>query len=459
MPKFDPMTGEPLQEDPETTQVNVVPQEPKKTSSAKIIIPIVAGVLLLSAIMIGVIASGILMSPKSKVEKAVANTLNDRGYIYDLIASDFSLGDKYTIEASIEAEEEYGDMELEASFALAVKGKEKQLSGVFSYDSEWESIPEIEFISQIDSQKVKLALPSIDSHVFTYNYVEEKEGMIADEVDEEMLEMLDEALAALYSPEETAKDLTDHSASLKAMEKWYKDLKMTKISSEEFEVDDKDRTCKGYELVLTEDDIKDLIDIFSDYYEEKFEDSVLLDYSDYKSVLREMRSDAKGMDDIELRFYVYKNKLAAIEIEMDRDEMQILFKGGDYRMQNIEVIEDRDTIAEIKGRTKDDKETITVYDYDDEIAKISYNRKSGDFKASIEDGWYSYEFSGNIIKKNNEITAKMDEMELGGVIVSGSVSLKKGATISKLKGEEFDIGNADEDELEDLVMDLYEAIY
>lgn len=478
MPKFDPMTGEPIEDLPETTQENVaqetettqgvmvmptpVQQMPKKNNYAKIVIPIVAGVVLLFVIAFGVFASGIFSSPKKKIEKAFINTLTDGGYIYDLLTADFKLGDNYTVEATVEMEEEYSDVDLEVSAALAVKGKDKQLSGVVNYSSLSDYLPEIEFISQIDSKQVKLAIPSLSDRVFTYNYVEEKDGFLVDSFDEEIVKILDEALKTLYSPEKTAETLTGNDELSKSFKKWYKDLKITKTRSEEFEIDDKDRTCKGYEMILTEDDLLDLLDILDDYYEEQIEELVDLDLDldldDYRSMIRELRSDLKGMDDIELRFYLYKNQLAAIEIEIDREELQILFKGGNYRMQNVEVVFDRETVMELKGKIKDDKETMTLYEYDEEIARVSYNKKTGDVRISVTDGWSSYDFSGNIVKKNNELTIALDETQIDALLLSGSVTLKKGAKFDKLKGEEFDIGNADEDDWEDLGGELEEKL-
>lgn len=491
MPKFDPMTGEPIEDLPETTQENAtqesaaqetiqesaaqetettqgvmvmptpVQQMPKKSNYAKIVIPVVAGVVLLFVIAFGVFASGIFSSPKKKIEKAVINTLTDGGYIYDLLAADFKLGDNYTVEATVEMEEEYSDVELEMSVALAVKGKDKQLSGVVNYSSSWDYLPEIEFISQLNSKQVKLAIPSLDDRVFTYNYVEEKDGVIVDYLDEDGVKMLDEALKSLYSPEKVAETLTGNDTLSKSFKKWYKDLKITKTRSEEFEIDDKDRTCKGYEMILTEDDLLDLLDILNDYYEEQIEEVVDFDLGldNYRSMIRSLRSDIKGMDDIELRFYLYKNQLAAIEIEIDREELQILFKGGNYRMQNVEVIFDRETVMELKGKIKDDKETITLYEYDEEIAKVSYNRKTGDVRISVTDGWSSYDVSGNIVKKNNELTIALDESQIDAFLLSGSVTLKKGAKLDKIKGEEFDIGNADEYDWEDLGEELEDILY
>ncbi len=447
--QFDPMTGKPVS----------APKPPKKTSqTTKIIIGVVAGVLLLAIFAVVMVASGIFSSPKSKVVKATVNTFNKGGYIYDLLGTEVSIGDKYSVEATVHAGD--GDTEIDTNVVLAVSGKEKQLSGTFEYDSSWESIPEIEFISQLTDKELKLKVPSLDDRIFIYNYLEEKDGAILDYIDEDDLQILDEALKSLYSTEDVSKDtIKKDIAAIKDMRNWYKSLKVSKIDAEEFEVDGKDRKCKGYELVLTEDDLLDLVDILNDYLEEKFDDALSMDVSEYKSALRELRSEIKGMDDLEIRFYVYKNMLAAIEAEMNYDVVQILFKGGDYRTQNIEVNMYDETVIELKGKIKDDKETLTLYSYDEEVAKVSYNKKSGKFNASLTDGWDEYSLSGKIVKTHNEFTVELDEMDFDYFSISGSLSVKKGATMDKLKGEEFDLGNADEDELLDLARDIYQMIY
>lgn len=447
--QFDPITGRPVSA--------AVP--PKKTSqTTKIIIGVAAGVLLLAIAVVVIVASGIFSSPKTKVVKATMNTFKEGGYIYDMLGTGQNFGDKYSVEANVHAGD--GDTEIDTNLAWAVSGKQKQLSGTFEYDSSWESIPEIEFISQLTDKDLRLKVPSLDDRIFVYNYLEEKDDAIFEYMSEDDIQMIDEALKTLYSTETVSKEtIKKDFAAIKDLRKWYKNLEVTRIDAEEFEVDDKDRKCKGYELVLTEDDLLDLVDILDDYFKEKYDDTLSMGADEYRMALKEIRSELRGMEDIEIRFYVYKNMLAAIETEMFHDKIQILFKGGDYRTQNIEVKEDRETVLELKGKIKNDKETLTLYSYDEEIGGVSYNKENGKFNVFFSDGWNEYSLSGKIVKKHNEFSLELDELDFDYFVVSGSVSIKKGATIEKLKGKEFDIGNADEEELLDLAEDIYRMMY
>lgn len=58
---------------------------------------------------------------------------------------------------------------------------------------------------------------------------------------------------------------------------------------------------------------------------------------------------------------------------------------------------------------------------------------------------------------------EIEEIESYGMGLSfepgeASIYAKKNAKFSKLSGKEYDLGNADEDDLEDLADDLYDAI-
>ena len=62
----------------------------------------------------------------------------------------------------------------------------------------------------------------------------------------------------------------------------------------------------------------------------------------------------------------------------------------------------------------------------------------------------------NLKGNKNKLTFVLDSIEVSGYSIdcSGEIVLKKGAKIQKISGEEFDLGNADEDEFKDLMQDL-----
>ena len=141
----------------------------------------------------------------------------------------------------------------------------------------------------------------------------------------------------------------------------------------------------------------------------------------------------------------------------DDEEVQILFKGGDYLAQNVEVTVDGDTTLTIEGKIDGDVETSTI-ETDDMTIEYSYNRKTGELTIENDD----FEFNGKLVCKKGEMTVTVDSVEVDGddleiekleIIYSSKVDIKEP------KGEEFDIGNADEDDLSELGEEIYDNVY
>ena len=65
---------------------------------------------------------------------------------------------------------------------------------------------------------------------------------------------------------------------------------------------------------------------------------------------------------------------------------------------------------------------------------------------------------GNIVCNANGVEVTDAEVSFNGQSLEFEFSCKKGATLEKVQGDRFDIGNADEDEFEDLVEDLQDEL-
>ena len=188
VPRFDPMTGQPIytaQPQPQSQsqfqsqpQFQPQPQAPKKSHKTAIIVSIIVGVLVLIGILAFVLAAVLFSNPRTTVERACAKTFSEGGYLYDALKDIHGFGKEYTVTSNIQMDmqSEYSDGSIVLYTQLGVDGKDKQLAGTMAYNSAWINIPEIEYKLQIDEDEVRLQIPSVDSHVFTYNYTEEKHG-------------------------------------------------------------------------------------------------------------------------------------------------------------------------------------------------------------------------------------------------------------------------------------------
>ena len=160
------------------------------------------------------------------------------------------------------------------------------------------------------------------------------------------------------------------------------------------------------------------------------------------------------MPEVEATFYLYKKELAAIILDIDGYEMEILFEGGDYRAQNIVIAMEGDEIVEIEGETNGSVEERILTVEGEEFISYEYDSKSGDFECFISDGYDEYEIAdANIKSKNGQVTFYVEDFTVDGVGMEMELIIKKGAKMDKLSGETFDLGNASESDLEDLIYD------
>lgn len=436
MPNFDPMTGKPLQETP----LQETPS-PKKSNTAKIVIPIVVGVIVFIMLAGAVFfAARLFVNPKKQVEKAIIETFRDGGYFLDLLKTDFDLKEEesYSVDFDFESGDKTQDGTLEGNLMYCTDGTVMQLAGTLGYQGAGWTIPEIEFISQLDAEELRFKIPSFDDSVFTYGYTKEKTGAISSYVGDEAIQIMDEYLSTLYE----SKTFSDNTGAIALEDKiagWYKELEVKKTTPKSYEINGAECKSKGYVLTIKEEKIQDLINILNDYTDAKLGESQQI-----KEFFDEIRDVYEDVEKLEVYFYVYKNKLAAIEYEVPGNFQQILFQGGDYRFQNIEILQNGVSALKVVGNIENDKETMEVSILDETIIQISYEKETGKFHISIWNQNEELAMDGNINLDSTSITIELEALEFQDYILSGTAAIRKSAEIQEIRGEKFDFGNADE---------------
>ena len=231
VPRFDPMTGQPIhtaqpqsQSQPQF-QPQSQPRAQKKSHKTAIIVSIIVGAVVLLGILAFVLAAVLFSNPRATVERACAKTFSEGGYLYDALKDIHGFGEEYTVTSNIlvTMHREYFDSSIAFYAQLGVEGKDKQLAGTIEYNNSFMPIPEIEYKMQIDEQEARFQIPTIENHVFTYNYTEEKHGYLTEVGSAEQLQRIDDVLKMIYSSEfpedikntELGVKLTDFYRSLK----------------------------------------------------------------------------------------------------------------------------------------------------------------------------------------------------------------------------------------------------
>lgn len=430
---FDPMTGMPLQ------------QPPKKKKKTGLIVGIVAGVVVVAGagtVFAGV-QSGFFLSKSNKVLRATANTFSESSHVMEALSGLSVMSSKaYTVDIKGEAE----GYSVQATYAE--KDDEKQISG----SVEGPELSDVEFLAGIDKDEIKLSAPLLGDKIYTYNYNEKKNGYLVDSMGADNVETLDKLCKQMFSDEEQKKNALEFSKKYSEM---YKKLEFESADKESFEVDGKDRKCAGYKTTITSDYMIECVDIFEDYMDAQMGD--LLDqavtgsdYDDYKESFDQLRDAFKEMPDLDITFYIYKNKLAcikAVEPSKEDQDIQMLFKGGDWRTQNMELISCGESVMKISGSQDGNEEVFGVSIEGEKVGELTYDFKSGEYTLDIED---EGSVSGTLEGRRDGLKLTME-----GAGVNISLDVKKGAELQKFSGEKFDIGNASEEELQALVQEIY----
>lgn len=459
---FDPMTGKPLGQPVQNASNNNNGKSGKK-SVLPFIIGGAAAVLVVVVLVVAAVSSGLFLGKAGKVMMAAANTFKDRPHFVEAFEDTASiLGQgKYTIALS-------GDVDgVEVGGELRNGGKEKQLSVQLK-----QSGSKVDLIAGIDSKNAKFQVPQLSNYVFVYDYTKTSTGYLADELGDDTLEQMNSMLESMVEQTDVRKFYTD---LFKICTSELKSVSFVNAEKEEFTIDDKDVNCKGYTAVLTGSNMIHIVDqvekLVNDKYASLFEAFFVADMSGYSSTdweevsgeaFDDLRDELEDMDDIELSFYLYKNKLAGIVLRIPETdaEAELRFEGGDYRMQNMTLKVD-DERYRLSGSDEDSKEKFTLEarsgSYREQIAKLEYNYDNGKYSVDLDD----VKISGKLTSSKSEVSLKISEIGASYYSMSPDldITVKKGAKMEKYDGKEFDLGKADEDDYMELIEDIQDKMY
>ena len=298
--RFDPMTGKPLSGEPVVGKKKIKEKKPRrKLGKGWKALIIVASIVVICAVGVCGVCSGVFLGKSGKVVIATANTLIESAQLLQN-ADDWKIEEKY--------------------------GKENvQLASLGS------------------------SLPMAGMPVWQ-GYTADSTGFLDDILQEywtqDHIDSLNEMCDDLYDATGRRENIL---TLVKLFMKEYKTLNFNEAGTEIFEIDGKDCKSRGYRTTLDSDFMRQIIDDIED-----LADGDMERYFGSGENTREMfdacREMVDNFPDMDVTFYIYKNKLACIKFEYEREDMQIVFRGGSTRMQNIEIIENGEIITEIRAR-------------------------------------------------------------------------------------------------------------
>ncbi len=452
--RFDPMTGEPINPQPQEAKAQDPADALKKKNWIKGLA--IAGGTVVVVVVVAVAAVAVknaVIGKGGKVLLAAANTFKDTPTIIkesnlDSAAELIAKG-KYTVTASFDVSGDGFEGKLVST------PKEKQLSGYLDIDG-----ISADGVVGITDTELKAYIPLISDDTYVYNFEDDnQEGYLVDLIEDSGIDIEDinDALRQITSIEDKATDKSTKQLE-KDLLKEFNSLNWEKADKKSCKVDGKTHKLKGYKVEITGDDVESMVEILEDYYKDQLDDidylkDFNLDVDDIEDMFDEIYDLCGYMDDVDLEFYIYKNKLAAVYVDDGSNTGEILFEGGDYRLQNVECNfeNDYDDISfEIAGSSKGSVENLEFILDGDTMLELEYDSKSGDFTVGND-----YDYIDGSLKKNGkgfDFSMDYDELNL-------SLSLTADTKLEKYEGDEIDVTELDEDDIRDLVMDFYDNVY
>lgn len=451
VPRFDPMTGEPIYQNANG--------KGSGGKGKKIGILLAVAVLILAVaggIGVWAFSSGLFVSPEKKVLLAAYNTINDKNQLMENLNMEVLKKDEFT--ATVSAYVDGVDVS-----ASVLNGKnEKQVNAnVYYYGMD------INAIASLDDTYLKLQIPTLSEDVFGYNYTIENTGYLAQMMGYSEISLLNEALQTIYDLEWQGLDNELTKDLVKVLEEDIKTLEFEKTDKKSHQIDGDRVDCKGYRVVMTEEFVRtclqDIADVLYDHYGTAIDSALAVDgYMTWDAVIHEMLYDLSGMEEVVADFYLDDNKLASVALRnYYGDEIQVLFKGGETRMQNIEILEDGFPVFSIEGTTEDSAERIRFYEYGSFLMELYYDAEDGYFYA--QDSYGDFYVQGNLLTTGKQFYLSVNELYADETYFgSMSVDITSGADPVSLDGELIDIGNISESELGTYVLqyeDFFDELY
>lgn len=405
---FDVNTGEQIISD--TDEIGQKPPKKKKT----VIIAVVAVLI----VAIAAVIIFLCINPKGELPRALLKTVDefqDNNKLFNALnVSDLINDKRFTLLIDADTSvSPVGDVSMTSAVVF-----DKDIAEI-SGDIDISYAPTVEYTLQFDQNEVRAMIPMIPDQMFVYCYTNQNEGYINEFLDSDYInKKIKEAYDAVFS-EETVFDINKIFSDF--AEK-YKELSFTKIDDEEYTVDGNTVSCKGYETKLNKKVVKGI---------------------------------SRNLSPMDMQIYLYDGQVAAIKLfpEGMKKEYEIRFKGGKYRMENMEFCVDGDVVCTIEGHSEGNVETATL-EYNGETAGYEYDFAEGDIKLFFDEE----EYTAKLIHDERKFSFELDYIDFDNSFLGLTVAITPTVNLSDMTGEEFDIGNATEEEITEVLENVQDTV-
>lgn len=429
--EFDVVTGE--------LKLGTEPGKPARGKKTKRWAGLGIAAAVLAVALFAAVKSGMFMGAGERILLAAANTV---GY-------ESPLTEDIRVLAKLFSGSYTADMKLKTQGAAVTAQyrcgpSEKQLAGSVDFIF----LPAVDFLVSVTPSAVRIQLPDLDGRIFTYHYLEEKSGYLTKIFREEDLEKMDSALRALFPENDGSKVWPEMG---KAFTQWYFSLDFERVGSREFEVYGERKKCAGYKLTGANAHLSRLLEKWEDISEESGNEWT--EYAELGETLWYLRSVTDNIRNMDVTFYLCKNRLVCILAEADGEEFQILLESdgkgnleAEYTVNGELLIQGSREIGDAGGKN----EYHIVYEYHISYDNrnwvdmlLEYEAESGAIDFLREDNDSAWELQGSLNRQGESLALHIDKVERNGedINMSAVLTVEEGASMEEMEGEEADLGS------------------
>ncbi len=272
----------------------------------------------------------------------------------------------------------------------------------------------------------------------------------------------------------------------------YDEMKVEKAESKNLMVDGEGRSCKGYTLTISGEQIQRLLDVLVETYESNevfrlYVDNLfiagfgytsraeLLEYFDPAVLLSDLADDiGENREEVVITFHVYRNNLARLAAEFwDGISVEWNIYGGNFPLENtkLTITDGYETNEYIRTGSQEGDLYKAEYQMDYDGGEIEfcleYDREKGDLEYGINVGYglytLDYLMQGEIEKTvpGSELTLRIDTFEMNGTeFLAGDITFSdEVGEIAKPEGEKRNIMRMTQGDWYGILMEIAGNLY
>ncbi len=448
-----------------TVEAPLSEQKKKKKDNSGLIIGLIIGIA--AALLIALVVVLILnANPRAKVASAFKNTFEnyakgDNKLFTALNFKDIVKDKNYTI--GIDGNGMVGSgVEIGMDVQLGIGKDSMQLSG----DIDTGALPPISIEAILSQDQFRAHSALLNDYQFVYDYRKDNTGsefnrlLMQLEQDGLDAESLNQLFASLYDSVINSSGETFTAEMQEAVVKKISQIPIQKVAAEKYVIDGEERRCAGYSMTVRHEDIVAIADGMDEVFEKHYGEALELDTAGATAndLIMRLRNYANQFNEITFEFFIYKKELAAIDMSSGDQSATLLLQGGDYRAQNMCLLNDGEEYCTIEGKEQNGVESVVMVTTDETYLSYDYEIASGELTLSAGNADGETGVKAQVTNDGTSFSLKVDSIDLPNGYVGGTFSVSKGVNDVTLSGNEFNLSTASSDDMADLMISIYTLI-